>query len=109
MDEFDKISIAFGTVFAVIILGGSIFLAKSMADSDRKCIEAYNNRVNTHYVEVHFKNGDVKRFDKNIDIEIDSTKMFGKGQLFYSLHPSGTKIPFDIVEYAEVKEVENPN
>lgn len=98
MDEFDKISIAFGTVFVVIILSGSIFLARSIVDS-----------VNTHYVEVHFKNGDVKKFDKNIDIEIDSTKMFGKGQLFYSLHPSGTKIPFDIVEYAEVKEVENPH
>lgn len=109
MDAFDKISIAFGIVFVIVLLAGSIFLAKSMADSDRKCIEAYNNRVNTHYVEVHFKNGGVKRFDKNIDIEIDSTKMFGKDQLFYSFHPSGTKIPFEIVEYAEVKEVENSN
>ena len=109
MDAVNKISIALGVVLVTILLVGIYWFGKVMYDADKRNFEAYQNRVNTHYVEVHFKNGDVKKFDKNIDIEIDSTKMFGKGQLFYSLHPSGTKIPFDIVEYAEVKEVENSN
>lgn len=105
MDAFDKIFIAFGSVLITVVLAGICLFGKFMYDADKRKWEAYENKINTHYVEVHFKNGDVKRFDKNIDIEIDSTKMFGKGQLVYSLYPSGTKIPFDIVEYAEVKEI----
>lgn len=108
MDAYDKINLSCATVFIICLVGISFF-GKLLYDTDKRKWKAYENRINTHYVEVHFKNGDVKKFDKNIDIEIDSTKMFGKGQLVYSLHPSGTKIPFDIVEYAEVKEVEKPH
>jgi len=38
-------------------------------------------------------------------IDVDSTRPFGKGELFYVLKPSGAMIPYDLVKYAEVKEI----
>lgn len=89
-----------------IFVGGICWLVKSMVDSDKRTIDEYRKRVNTHCVEVHFKDGNVQQFNKNITIDVDSTKPFGRGELFYVLKPSGTTIPYDIVKYAEVKEMQ---
>lgn len=101
-----KVRAALSIVFGVVISIAFIWwFAWMCVKTENKCIEEYKNKVNSHCVEIHFKDGNVKRFDKNFAVEIDSTKPFKKGELLYVLRPSGTKIPYDIVKYAEVKEM----
>lgn len=101
-----KVPAALSIVFGVAISIAFIWwFAWMCVKTENRCIEEYKNKVNSHCVEIHFKDGNVQRFDKNFAVDIDSTKPFRKGELLYVLRPSGTKIPYDIVKYAEVKEM----
>lgn len=89
------------SVACVSVLAGFIWL---LVFAENKHLEKYRRQVESHCVDVHFKDGNVKTFEKNLYVEIDSTKIFGHGQVFYVIQLSGSRIPYELVEYVEVKE-----
>jgi len=59
MDKFEKIIYICSFTIGVIILGLAIWLVCLLENVSQKRYEEYQQRINSHYVEVHFKDGNV--------------------------------------------------
>ena len=102
MDVYNRTLATGGIVFAVLLMPFLLWFALGIVGVGKEREKEYEDKVATHYVEVHFRDGNVKRFDKNVHIEVANVKE----HVYYILRPSGTTIQFEAVEYAEIKENE---